>query len=85
VSRTWPTSWSGCRAYEVAALGATAEAVPFYVSRGWLPWRGPLSALSPDGVQRTPDEEGAVLVLPLEVPLDLETGLMCDWRDGDVW
>jgi aminoglycoside 2'-N-acetyltransferase I len=77
------------RAYDVSALGATDEAVPFYLSRGWLRWVGPTSALTPRGVQRTPDDDGAVYVLagsvPLEPPLDLGGELTCDWRDGDVW
>jgi aminoglycoside 2'-N-acetyltransferase I len=73
------------RAYEVAALGATDEAAPLYAARGWLAWRGPLAALTPDGVRPTPDERGAVYVLPLSVPLDLDAELICDWRDGDVW
>ena len=34
----------------------------------------------------TPDEQGAVYVLPVEgVPLDLSGALAVDWRDGDVW
>ncbi|HVV14737.1 MAG TPA: GNAT family N-acetyltransferase [Amycolatopsis sp.] len=72
-------------AYDVGALGATDEAVPFYRSRGWLPWRGPLSALTPSGLRPTPDEEGAVYVFPAARPLDLDAALTCDWRDGDVW
>jgi len=34
---------------------------------------------------RTPDEDGAVWVLPVAVDLDLDGTLTCDWRDGDVW
>jgi aminoglycoside 2'-N-acetyltransferase I len=72
-------------AYELGALGATDAAVRLYESRGWQRWRGRLSALTPSGVVPTPDEEGAVLVLPLAAPLDLDGELACDWRDGDVW
>jgi len=72
-------------AYEIGALGATDVAVPFYTSRGWQRWRGPTSALTPDAVVRTPDEDGSVYVLPLSAPLDLDGELTCDWRDGDVW
>ena len=62
-------------AYEVGALGATDEAKLFYAGRGWRLWGGPLSALTPDGVVRTPDEQGGVYVLPVEgVPLDLSGG-----------
>jgi len=72
-------------AYDVGALGATDEAARFYSDRGWRLWGGPLSALTPDGVRPTPDEQGAVYVLPVELPLDLDGELTCDWRDGDVW
>jgi aminoglycoside 2'-N-acetyltransferase I len=34
---------------------------------------------------RTPDDDGAVWVLGLSAPLDLDGELTCDWRDGDVW
>ena len=71
--------------YELAALGSTDEGLPFYASRGWQVWPGPTSALTPDGVVRTPDDDGAVLVLPLSAPLDPQAALTCDWREGDVW
>jgi aminoglycoside 2'-N-acetyltransferase I len=72
-------------AYDVAALGATEEAANFYAARGWQLWRGPTSALTPTGIRRTEDDDGAVYVLPLAVQLDLSAPLTCDWRDGDVW
>jgi aminoglycoside 2'-N-acetyltransferase I len=73
------------RAYDLGALGATDEAAAFYAHRGWQPWRGPSSALTPDGVRRTEDEDGALYVLPVSAALDLDGELTCDWRDGDVW
>ena len=72
-------------AYDLGALGATDEAAAFYAGRGWTPWQGPTSALTPAGITRTADEDGAVYVLPGAVPLDLAGELTCDWRDGDVW
>ena len=72
-------------AYDLGALGASDDAVPFYEGRGWQPWRGPLSALTPDGPAATPEEAGSVYVLPGAAPLDLDGELTCDWRDGDVW
>jgi aminoglycoside 2'-N-acetyltransferase I len=72
-------------AYELGALGATDAAQPLYAAAGWAPWRGPLSALTPAGIVRTPDAGGAVYVLALSAPLDLDAELTCDWRDGDVW
>jgi aminoglycoside 2'-N-acetyltransferase I len=73
------------RAYDLGALGATDEAAAFYAHRGWHLWRGPSSALTPDGVRRTEDEDGALYVLPVAAALDLDGELTCDWRDGDVW
>ena len=73
------------RAYELGALGAANEAAGFYAARGWQRWRGPTSALTPEGVVRTPEEDGSIYVLPVSAPLDLEAKLTCDWRDGEVW
>ncbi len=73
------------RAYDLGALGSTDEGLPFYAGRGWRPWRGPLSALTPQGVRPTPDELGWIYVLPGAARLDLDGELTCDWRDGDVW
>jgi aminoglycoside 2'-N-acetyltransferase I len=72
-------------AYRVGAVSSTDLARGIYAARGWLPWRGPTSVLAPTGPTRTPDDDGAVLVLPVEISLDLTAGLMCDWRAGDVW
>ena len=72
-------------AYDLGSLGATDEAADFYSARGWIRWGGPTSALTPAGVVRTEEEDGAVYVLPVATPLDLGGELTCDWRDGDVW
>ena len=72
-------------AYDLGALSAADEAAALYRARGWLPWRGATSALTPDGIRRTPDDDDAVHVLPVGAPLDLAAALVCDWRDGDVW
>jgi aminoglycoside 2'-N-acetyltransferase I len=73
------------RAYDLGALGATDDAVPLYVGRGWKLWEGPLSALTPSGVRPTPKDGGCVYVLPANAALDLAGELTADWRDGDVW
>jgi aminoglycoside 2'-N-acetyltransferase I len=73
------------RGYDLGGLGATDEAAAFYSARGWRLWRGRCSALTPDGIVRTEEEEGAIFVLPLTAPLDLSGELTCGWRDGDVW
>jgi aminoglycoside 2'-N-acetyltransferase I len=72
-------------AYELGALGTTEQAADFYAARGWEPWQGPTSALTPDGIARTERDDGSVLVIPGTAPLDLAGELTCDWRDGDVW
>ena len=72
-------------AYDLGALGSSDIALPFYASRGWQPWRGTLSALTPRGVVPTPDELGGIFVRPVAAPLDLDGELTCDWRDGEVW
>jgi aminoglycoside 2'-N-acetyltransferase I len=72
-------------AYDLGALGATDEASAFYAARGWKVWAGPAFALTPDGIVRTADEDGAILVLPVAESLDMTGELTCDWRDGDVW
>ncbi|MQY14726.1 Aminoglycoside 2'-N-acetyltransferase [Streptomyces sp. RB5] len=72
-------------AYDLGALASSDAGLPFYAARGWRPWRGRLSALTPRGIEATPDEEGCVFVLPVSVPLDLYGRLTCDWRDADVW
>ncbi len=72
-------------AYDLGALGSTDEGAPFYAARGWQLWRGPSSALTPDGIRPTTDDDGAIYVYELAVPLDITSELTCDWRDGSVW
>ena len=72
-------------AYDLGALGATDDGTALYTARGWQRWRGPTSVLTPAGTVRTPDDDGAVFVLPGAGTLDLDGSLSCDWRDGDVW
>lgn len=72
-------------AYDLGALGASDEGAAFYASRGWQLWRGPTSALTPHGIRRTEEEDGGIYVMPVRLVMDLDAGLTCDWRDGDVW
>jgi aminoglycoside 2'-N-acetyltransferase I len=71
--------------YEIGALGASDQAVELYVRRGWRLWRGTVSAMTPRGIERTPDEDGGIYVLPVTAELSWDGDLACDWRDGDVW
>jgi aminoglycoside 2'-N-acetyltransferase I len=69
-------------------LGALATGLPnFYERLGWEVWRGPTWADSPTGPLRTPDEDGAVMVLRTVATAHLDTTgpLRGDWRPGDVW
>jgi aminoglycoside 2'-N-acetyltransferase I len=69
-------------------LGALATGVPtFYTRFGWELWRGPTWVSSPTGPRRTPDDDGAVMILRTEQATDLDPAgpLTCDWRAGEVW
>ena len=71
--------------YQLGALGASEDGARLYSARGWQAWRGPISALTPDGIRRTPDVDGIIYVLPAGLPLDLDAELTCDWRPGALW
>jgi aminoglycoside 2'-N-acetyltransferase I len=72
-------------AYQLGALSSSTRARSLYAARGWLPWQGRTSVLTPTGPTRTPDDDGAVFVFPVGPGLDTSAELMCDWRSGDVW
>ena len=72
-------------AYHLGALGASPVGSRLYASRGWQLWQGPSSALTPDGIRRTADLDGAIYVLPVSVPLDLTADLTCDYRPAALW
>jgi aminoglycoside 2'-N-acetyltransferase I len=71
--------------YQLGALGASTDGGRLYASRGWQLWRGPVSAMTPDGIRRTPDKDGAIYVLPGSVPVDVSGELACDWRPASLW
>jgi aminoglycoside 2'-N-acetyltransferase I len=69
-------------------LGALATGNPgFYQRLGWLTWVGPTFVRNEAGDQRTPMEDGAILVLPTPTSprLELSAPISCEWRPGDVW
>lgn len=72
------------RAYPITALSTSDAARGFYESRGWVRWTGPTNVLTPDGLQRTPDDDGGIYVLTSH-PVDVSVAIACDWRAGDVW
>ncbi|MFL5685012.1 MAG: GNAT family N-acetyltransferase [Chloroflexota bacterium] len=72
-------------AYELGVLGTGEHA--FYERFGWRTWEGPAYVRTTDGPERTPDEEGFIMVLrTASTPdLDPEASISCDWRPGDAW
>lgn len=68
--------------YDLLALCSTEAGRPLYESRGWALWRGPASALTPDGIVATPDEDSIYVWAD---GLDPTAPIVCDWREGDVW
>jgi aminoglycoside 2'-N-acetyltransferase I len=71
--------------YELGVLGTGEHR--FYERFGWRTWLGRAYVRTPDGPERTPDEEGFIMVLrtPTTPELDPEAPISCDWRPGDVW
>lgn len=71
--------------FELGALGTGLH--DFYARFGWRPWPGPSFVRAPEGLRRTQDEDGLILVLLTQStpPLDLHAPITCDWRAGDPW
>jgi aminoglycoside 2'-N-acetyltransferase I len=71
--------------YELGALGTGEHR--FYERLGWETWQGRAYVRTRDGRERTPDEEGFIMVLrtPTTPALDLGTSISCECRPGDVW
>ncbi len=72
-------------AYQLGALGSSQMALGFYASRGWQPWRGTISIVTPTGIVRIPEGEDAIYVFPVTAALNWTGDLACDWRNGDAW
>jgi aminoglycoside 2'-N-acetyltransferase I len=74
-----------CERYALGALSTGTHA--FYETLGWERWRGPTFVDSPRGRERTPDDDGDIMILrtPRSPGLDLDGDIVCDWRLGDVW
>ncbi len=71
--------------YDIGGL-CTGHSFNLYSKLGWQLWRGPLFIRTADGMAATPEEKGVmVLVLPKTPPLDLDTPLSAEWREGELW
>ena len=71
--------------FDLGGLG-TGD-VRFYERLGWEVWQGPTSVRTASGLERSPDEDGSILVLRTRSspPLRLTDPISCDWRPGDSW
>ena len=66
-------------------MQAAPKSALLYTSRGWQRWRGPSSAMTPDGIRPTPGSYCIIYVLPVSVPVDVSGELTCDWRPASLW
>jgi aminoglycoside 2'-N-acetyltransferase I len=65
-------------AYEIGALSSSDAGRPIYTARGWQPWRGTTSVLAPAGLNRTPEDDHSLFVLPVSVEVDTTADITCD-------
>ncbi|PYE15365.1 aminoglycoside 2'-N-acetyltransferase I [Williamsia limnetica] len=70
-------------AYDFGVLSASEAGLRLYRSHGWRLWEGTLSAMTPAGVNPTPDDADSVFVFG--GPETAAGELTCDWRAGDLW
>jgi len=71
--------------YQLGALGTGS--FHFYERLGWRRWQGQSGVRTPWGTNRTPDDDGFIMVLltPKSAGIDLRSLITCNWRQGDVW
>ena len=71
--------------FELGTLGTGAHR--FYERLGWETWPGQAYVRTATGTERTPDEEGLIMILrtPTTPDLDAAAPIGCEWRPGDVW
>ena len=81
---TEATDWIHER-FELGCLGTGRH--HFYERLGWLTWHGPSSVRTSDGLRRTAEDDGYLMVLRTRSSpaLDLGAPISCEWRPGDVW
>jgi aminoglycoside 2'-N-acetyltransferase I len=75
--------------YQIGALNAVKDAVPFYRHRDWTLWTGATAALDrAGGIVATDDAEDRIMLLGSKLysqEIDQSLTLTCDWRPGDLW
>jgi aminoglycoside 2'-N-acetyltransferase I len=71
--------------YDMGALSTGAYA--FYEALGWERWAGPTFVTTARGTERTPYDDGSIMILrtPRTPRLDVSDRIVCEWRVGDVW
>ena len=71
--------------YVLGALSTGTHA--FYEAFGWERWRGPTFVDTPRGRERTPEDDGTIMIIRTarSPRLDLDGDIGCHWRTGDVW
>jgi aminoglycoside 2'-N-acetyltransferase I len=71
--------------YDLGGLSIGVEG--FYERFGWRYWEGPTYCRTPDGLVRTADEDGVVMVrsTPRTPEIDITAPISCNLRSGDVW
>lgn len=71
--------------YDMGALGTALFG--FYERLGWERWRGPTYVRRSDGLFRSEEEDGQVMVLRFgpSSDLDLWAPISCEERSGDDW
>ena len=71
--------------FDLGGLGTGDQ--PFYERLGWEIWQGPTSVRTASGLERSPDEDGYILVLRTRSspPLRPTDPISCEWRPGDSW
>jgi GNAT superfamily N-acetyltransferase len=70
--------------FEIGCL--QTDRTGFYARLGWEVWRGALAGRGEDGLIRTPDQRGVmVLQLPRTPPLDLDDLLTIECQPSRIW
>jgi aminoglycoside 2'-N-acetyltransferase I len=71
--------------YQLGVLSTGAHS--FYESLGWERWRGPTFVNGPRGHERTPEDDGGIMILRTQRSpiMDVSGEIVCDWRAGAVW